>query len=367
MKKAIVWITPDYFYDVDWPIIKNLKHYYDIKWYVIWGAGSLRNKPSNDDIYKFVQLNYRYRDLRIIRQYWGIIKEIKGINPVVVYNAFLGMPFFLPLLFNLFGKKNVVFEGHEIDPYVSASHDRLSVAYARYNLKNVGHVQVFSKHAEMEFHRLYPGRNCTYVPMVPKDYGKPNRYIEHKNKTAFLFFGGIRSTKRFDVLLDAFLNLDENYSSRAELWVYGNCSGEERGKYLQSILGHNNIKVLFDFVPDELIPDLFTSASYLVQPYQQITQSGPMMIAYNYGLPIIASDIDGFKERIKDGENGFLFKKNDVTDLKRILEFCIDQKEEDYRRIKENAISFAVKEYAPDIVLAKYRDMLDKFIAQNGR
>ena len=44
-------------------------------------------------------------------------------------------------------------------------------------------------------------------------------------------------------------------------------------------------------------------------PYQDVAQSGPHMIAYNYNLPVIASDIEGFAERVEDGENSFLVRK----------------------------------------------------------
>lgn len=367
MKQKIVWITPDYFYDVDWPIIEQLKEYYSIRWYVIWGAGSLREKPKNDNISSFIQLNYRYRDIRIIGSYWRIIRDIIKYSPAIIYNAFLGLPFFLPMLFSSFNRNKVIYEGHEINPYVSANHDRLSVWYAIYNIRRVGHVQVFSRHAETEFYKLYPGKECTYVPMVTKNYGYPNHIIDHGDRIVFLFFGGLRYTKRFDVLLNAFLSMDDNQSHKAELWVYGNCEGHEKEHYLNAINGHSNIKALFDFVPDVIVPDLFCSASYLVLPYQQITQSGPMMIAYNYNLPMIASDLEGFKERIVDGENGYLFKRNDVEDLKRVLIHCINQSIEDYQRIKNNAKAFAESEYSMSVVIEKYRRMLDSFIAKNER
>ena len=367
MMKKIVWITPDYFYDVDWPIIDRLKDYYSIKWYVIWGAGSLREKPSNDNISSLIQLNYRYRDIRIIGTYWRIIKELKKISPDIIYNAFGGLPYFLPILFAFFNSKKIIYEGHEIDPYVSANHDRLSVLYARYNLRKVGHIQVFSKHSESEVHRLYPGKECTYVPMVPKHYGVPSQIIDHGDRVVFLFFGGLRPTKRFDVLLKAFLSLDSNHFRKAELWVYGNCEGQDKENYLKAIKGISNIKTMFDFVPDDMIPNLFCSASYLVLPYQQITQSGPMMIAYNYNLPMIATDLEGFSERINDGENGYLFKRNDVDELKRVLVHCIDQSASDYQIIKDNAKIFAEREYSLDVVIEKYRRMLDNFIAKNER
>lgn len=201
--------------------------------------------------------------------------------------------------------------------------------------------------------------------MVPKDYGKPKEIIDHDNSIVFLFFGGVRSTKRFDVLLDAFLSLDYQHLQKAELWVYGNCDGEEKDKYLSKSKEYTNIKMMLDFVPDDLVPTLFCSASYLVQPYQQITQSGPMMIAYNYNLPIIASDIDGFKERIIDGKSGFLFKKNDVVDLTRVLTNCIDLPDSKYLHIKTKMQDFVEREYSLKIVTQRYREMLNNFIESN--
>lgn len=364
-KKNIIWITPDHFFDVDWPIVGLLKKRYNIRWYVIWGKGSLRTPPKNSNIYKLVKLPYRYRDLRIIKLYYYLIKEMMNFSPNMIYNGFNGIPFFYPLLFLMFDRRKVMHEGHEIDPYISVQHDSLTVAYVKYYLRRVGHVHVFSKHAQNKFYKLYPKQHCTYIPMVPKDYGKAKQLIEHKNKTVFLFFGSIRYTKRFDILLQAFLSLDDEHLQKSELWVYGNCEGTERKKYNQMIAGYQNIKAIFDFVPDNLVPNLFNSADYLVLPYQQITQSGPMMIAYNYNLPVIASDIDGFKEHINDGNNGYLFEVNNANDLKRVLTACIDQNKDEYFHIKENARFYVEREYSPKVIIEKYQTMLDKFIAKN--
>ena len=362
-KKRLVWITPDYFFDTDSTIVGNLCEYYDIRWYVIWGKGSLRAFPDDKNIFKLIVSPYRYRDLRVIKLYFSLFKEIRKFDPAIIYNGFSGIPFFYPLLFLMFDRHRVIHEGHEIDPYVSVVHDKLTVSYVKYYLRRVGHTQVFSKHAEQKFHKLYPGQKCTYVPMVPKDFGPAKKTIDHGDRTVFLFFGGVRSTKRFDVLLDAFLALDKEHSKKAELWVYGKCDGEDRVKFDQMIEGHDNIKTMFDFVPDEMVPDLFCSSSYLVQPYQQITQSGPMMIAYNYNLPVIATDIDGFTERIGNGKNGYLFETNNPNDLKRVLEICIDQSKDEYNSIKENVRKKVEQEYSLDAVIKKYCTMLDCFMS----
>ena len=80
-KKKIVWITPDYFFDVDWPIVGRLMEKYDIRWYVIWGKGSLRAFPDDKNIFKLIVSPYRYRDLRVIKLYFSLFKEIKKFEP----------------------------------------------------------------------------------------------------------------------------------------------------------------------------------------------------------------------------------------------------------------------------------------------
>lgn len=366
-KKRLVWITPDYFFDTDKLIVGNLQDYYEIRWYVIWGKGSPYKEPDNKIIYKFLKTPYRNRDIRIVKFYISLMREIKEYNPDAIYNGVGGMPFFYPLLFSMFDKHKIIHEGHEIDPYNYVKHDVLRVNYVKYYMRRVGHTHVFSKYTEKQFHKLYPNQECTYIPMVPKDYGEGTNLIDNQGKKIFLFFGGVRKTKRLDILLDAFLALDKEYSNKAELWVYGKCPENEKQLYEEKIRNSKNIVMKLDFVPDDIVADLFFSSTYLVLPYEQITQSGPMMISYNYNLPIIASDIDSFKERIEDGKNGYLFKTNSIDDLRRVLETCIDQNEYEYNNIKDNMKSFVEQEYSQKIIIQKYCNMLDSFIAKNEK
>ena len=59
---------------------------------------------------------------------------------------------------------------------------------------------------------------------------------------------------------------------------------------------------------DEIIL-YFQEADYLVLPYDESTQSGPLLIAYNYNIPVIASDIELFKTMVCDKQNGSYLKK----------------------------------------------------------
>ncbi len=200
--------------------------------------------------------------------------------------------------------------------------------------------------------------------MVPKDYGKPKNLFKFDGKKVFLFFGTIRDSKRLDLLLDAFNLLDKSYQEKAVLIIYGKCWRCNPVFFEDKAKGNKNIILKMDFVPDDIVADLFVSAHYLVQPYDWISQSGPTMIAFNYNTPIIASDIDGFTERIHDKQDGYLFHKGDVEDLKKVLKYCIEQSEEEYLKIKKSQSEFVKEEYSLPVVVAKYRQMLDKRIAE---
>lgn len=366
-KKTIVWITPDWFFDVDWPIVDRLVDYYDIKWFVIWSKESNRQKPDNPNIYKFIQLSYRGRDPRIMWVYYKLISVIKSLHPMAVYNGYDGDPYFYRMAFAMMDRNLYIMEGHEPNPYRRRYHTRLMVKCLTWDINHVGHVHIFSKFTEKEFRKMYPNTGCTYIPMVPKDYGRPSEHLDFGGKKVFLFFGGVRPDKRLDVLLRAFVSMSDECQKKAYLLVYGSCEENKIQEYNEIVKGSNNIELHFGFASDEIVSTLFTSSDYLVLPYQVVTQSGPNMIAYYYNLPIIASNLDGFTERITDGIDGYIFPVNDVTALKDVLEKCINQTEEEYDMIKTNMARRVNDEYSVDVVIGKYKQMIDYVINKNKK
>ena len=363
-KERIVWITPECFYDTDSYILDSLVDYYDIKWYVLWASYCKRSLPNNPNITKLIRLKYSWHDPRSIWESYSIAKMIGRENAKLVYNGNNGFPAFFPLLFSRVHADKIIYEGHEIDPYHVQKNDKLHIAYFLYFIKRVGLTHVFSRHTETLFHEMYPSRECCYIPMLPKDYGKPKQLFQFDGKKVFLFFGTIRESKRLDLLLDSFNMLDIRHQEKAVVLVYGKCWRSDPDYFVNKSKGNENIILKMDFVPDDIVADLFASVHYLVQPYDWISQSGPTMIAFNYNTPIIASDIDGFRERIHDKQDGYLFHKGDVESLKKVLEYCIEQSEDDYIQIKKNQAEFVKEEYSLPVVLAKYRQMIDNRISE---
>ena len=130
----------------------------------------------------------------------------------------------------------------------------------------------------------------------------------------------------------------------------------EKDFYREMIGNTSNITAEFRRIDDEEIPELFTKSDYLVLPYEDVAQSGPHMIAYNYNLPVIASDIDGFKERVVDGENGFLFKRNNLESLIETIVKVVKLNGDKYLALKERLRDYTETNYSVKSVAEKYID-----------
>lgn len=78
------------------------------------------------------------------------------------------------------------------------------------------------------------------------------------------------------------------------------------------------------------------SAFVNVSSYEGIPVS--IMEASSFGIPIIATDVGGTSEAVKDGVNGFLLDKDfEPVELKNIFQRLYDMKQENFDQLCENA------------------------------
>jgi len=128
-----------------------------------------------------------------------------------------------------------------------------------------------------------------------------------------LFYGFIRAYKGLDVLLDAFAELSGHY----RLMIAGEAY-EPFAPYAAKISNLPNasaIEVRERYIPDEETRLLFSAADVCVLPYHQATQSGIALIAYQFQLPLLATDVGGFREYVEDGVTGILVPPNNKKAL----------------------------------------------------
>lgn len=136
-----------------------------------------------------------------------------------------------------------------------------------------------------------------------------------------LFFGQIKEVKGLDLLVEAF-GKNHKELEPVTLLVAGKVWKDSFSKY-QDLIDQYNINNICSlhirYIPDDELSTFYSAADIIVLPYHRIYQSGVLLMAMSYGVPVLASDLLGMREIITDGENGFLFPAGDADDLGRVL------------------------------------------------
>lgn len=139
-------------------------------------------------------------------------------------------------------------------------------------------------------------------------------------KKNLLFFGLIRDYKGLDILIEAMSDLDDSY----QLIIAGECYGDFT-KY-QELIDQSplkdNIVAMEQYIPDSLVPVLFSASDVLVLPYRSATQSGVIALAYQMELPMIGTNVGALGETIRESQTGIVTDEvSNIAISKAILDF----------------------------------------------
>ncbi len=133
----------------------------------------------------------------------------------------------------------------------------------------------------------------------------------HNNTKTILFFGAIRPNKglRYTILS---LPLVKKSINAVKLLIVGE-PYENYKNYSTLIQRHSLQDAIYeklDYIPNEEVSLYFNASDLVVLPYQEITHSGVLQIAYAFGKPVVTTSLDGFRESVEDGKNGYLVEPN---------------------------------------------------------
>ena len=182
---------------------------------------------------------------------------------------------------------------------------------------------------------------------TPPDFSRRGN-PEHR----ILAIGHWGTYKRLETLMAAFPAVLEKVPN-ARLIVAGSNHHTTPG-YWESIReAHGNdpgIEFL-GYVPEKAIPELFSSATLLVMPYDSATgSSGPAHQACQYGLPIVCSDIPDFRTMAHDDDMAISFcKPGDAADLAQTIA-AIAASPQQQREMAAQNFRAAVRMTMPNVV-----------------
>jgi len=178
--------------------------------------------------------------------------------------------------------------------------------------------------------RVVPhGSYLGLIPAAMEKYRARESLGLPQDEYIILFFGQIKAVKGLDLLIEAFARARAQ-TKPMRLVIAGKVWKDNFAHY-QDLIEHYSIgdaiSLHIRYIPDDEIAAYYGAADIVVLPYRKIYQSGVLLMAMSYGIPILASDLQGMSEVVSDGENGFLFRSGDVAHLAERLIAVLEDEE----------------------------------------
>jgi D-inositol-3-phosphate glycosyltransferase len=272
--------------------------------------------------------------------YWRLVRYAATAKPTVFHILWNNkVEFFdrtlLMLYYKLLGKK-VVFTAHNVNAgkrdYNDSWLNRFSL---RIQYRLVDHILVHTKRmkAELVADFRISKEKVTVIPYginnaVPNTDlsaagAKRSLGISSSDK-AMLCFGHIAPYKGLEYLIAAFAEVLKE-DGRYHLIIAGKPKWNEvYWNKIEQLMTDNRVRdrviERVEHVPDEETELYIKAADVMILPYTRIFQSGVLLLAYSFGLPVIAADVGSLKEEIIEGKTGFIFKPQDSSDLASKIE-----------------------------------------------
>ncbi|MGQ9514516.1 MAG: glycosyltransferase family 4 protein [Thermoproteota archaeon] len=185
--------------------------------------------------------------------------------------------------------------------------------------------------------------------------------LKLEGEPRILFTGRLAEVKGINLLIDAFKNISEEHK-KAKLYIVGD--GPLRNKAEEQVKNFGmRERVKFEgFVKSTReVYRYYRSADLLVLPSLVENFSITLLEAMGARLPIIASDAEGNREIISDGEDGILFKCGNPRDLEEKVLLLISDPNFG-KKMAERAYEKVRARYTWSRVAQSYREMFNSIV-----
>lgn len=368
VKQTIAYFNSGFF-DTDVTVIKELAKAYTTHWFVVLSEfeifkeeyfySHIEGSNVKLHLYKF---NCRKRSFEFCKLMFNVAKDIQKVSPSVIFTCHVDLYF--PIAKYLLLRNVPILQGiHDVK-----RHSGLKVGLFLRLANTLTHRQAtafaqFSKNQYELFRKLNPTRKTFLLGMSCKDYGHPHILKADEKTIRLLFFGTLQSYKGYDILIDAFEYAISQGVKNIVLSFYGKQANDEiKSICSQKIKSSVFYNLHFGFVDDKDVPDIFASHDFAVFPYRDATQSGPLMINVNYGLPIIAPSHTCFTDIYTHSQDSLLY--SDSNSVKSLADVIIDlskMSQVQIMHLKENACMLR-ESYTEESIGKNYINAINQII-----
>lgn len=368
MKNKIIFISAaNNIHTVRW--VNALSDKYDIHLVTCKNHSEIFNQINKS--VKIYILKYKapigyYLNARQLKKIYNDVKpNLVNVHYASGYGTLARMAKIHPILLSVWGS----------DIYDFPKESKLKYRILEKNLLNVNAIGSTSIKMKEELERLYPNiEKKIYITPFGVDTNKFKKINRERNDNEFRI--GIVKTlkKKYGIsdLILAFNQLKKNIESKGKndinvkLYIYGD--GEQKQELLNLIenLNLNNYVFLKGKIKNEQVPevlndlDLFCATSILNSESFGVA----VVEAMACELPIIATDVDGFKEVLVNGKTGVIVKRQDIAAIATAMEDLIFNRD---KRIEygKNARKRVLEKYSWDknveYMMSVYEEVIKNF------
>jgi glycosyltransferase involved in cell wall biosynthesis len=296
--------------------------------------------------------------------YFKAARKLKEYSPGLTITKFW-MPFFAPSLGRVKKSlKNSSVNISILDNVIPHERRPMDIRLTKYFLKQNHGFIVMSETVKNDLLSLKPDARFKFCPHpLYNHFGSKVDKIAAREKLGIspgkkvlLFFGFIRQYKGLDVLLEALNMLPDEYHLVVAGEVYGKFDN-----YREIIEKHNlqhKLTINNNYISDDETPLYFSAADVCMLPYKSATQSGIVGISYNFGLPVIATDVGSLGEMIRPYETGMMVDKASPELIKNaVIDYFRNGKAQTYSENIEKYKKIASWESLANNILELYGEI----------
>jgi len=256
--------------------------------------------------------SYRYRSFKNIKFMYNLYRLIDKWKPDIIHVQGGGHPW-LSLISPILKKSTVVNTVHDPHPHTGdkmAKGRLLEIFFINYL------TDFFLVHGEklktdlIKLHSLKNNR----VGIVPLGGFKisPKHKLVRKSQKNVLFFGRIWDYKGLDDLIKS----EPKISSKIKDYTITIAGvGDDFSKYSKLIINSDKFIIINRHIEYDELYSLFNAASIIVCPYKDATQSSLPPLAFQFGKPVIVTNVGSLAETVDHGIDGFVIEPNNTDSL----------------------------------------------------
>jgi glycosyltransferase involved in cell wall biosynthesis len=283
-------------------------------------------------------------------------------------------PFFGPCHFTISLLLRKQYKGRILfitENYISHESRLIDSFLTRLGLSNADIFLALSDIVALELKKIASGRKIYRSVLPPFDcYIADHNYDRNTsrkelnlsdNDKVLLFFGYVRKYKGLDLLISA-LPAALTEIPGLKLLVVGEFYDDVSSySHLIEKLGlTGNVMLLNKFVPNEEVGKYYTASDAVVLPYRSATQSAVLNVSYSFRKPVIATNVGGLGEFIKDNYTGIVVEPGSPEEIaKGIIHF--------YQVIEKINFGFNIEEYLAGGDFNKLPELFDQIILDSDQ